>query len=232
MSLSGRAGAKTVLVEADDRAAPVRGRRGEDPPAAAEARRRLENGTRQPPAGRPVLRAQSRWSRPAGTARRRCSRSGPTRDDRPFAWVSLDRRDNDPVVLLRHVAAAINEIIPVDPRLLDALAAPGASIWTTVLPRVAALVAAADDCVLVLDDTHEVQRAGLGRGARDPGRARSRRLDARPLEPRRVRRSSRGCAAQALCSRSAPPTWRSRGARRSSCCAARAHASRTRRSPS
>ena len=46
------------------------------------------------------------------------------RDDRSFAWVSLDRRDNDPVVLLRHIAAAINEIMPVDPRLLAALASP------------------------------------------------------------------------------------------------------------
>lgn len=78
------------------------------------------------------------------------------RDDRSFAWVSLDRRDNDPVVLLRHIAAALDEIVPVDPRLLAALASPGVSIWTTVVPRIAALIAAAEDCVLVLDDTHEV----------------------------------------------------------------------------
>src|SRR4029077_4783594 len=78
------------------------------------------------------------------------------RDERPFAWISLDRRDNDPVVLLRHIVASVNEIILVDPRLLDALAAPCDSIWSSVVPRVAALVAAAEDCVLVLDDTHEI----------------------------------------------------------------------------
>jgi len=30
------------------------------------------------------------------------------RDDRAFAWVSLDERDNDPIVLMRHVAAALD----------------------------------------------------------------------------------------------------------------------------
>ena len=156
MSLSGRAGAKTVLVEADDAglpfgvvAAKIR------PPLlrpGAVSRTALVNRLR---AGR-SSRAVSVVA-PGGYGKTTLLGQWAARDDRPFAWISVDRRDNDPVVLLRHVAAAINEIIPVDPRLLDALVAPNASIWTSVLPRVAALVAAADDCVLVLDDTHELQ---------------------------------------------------------------------------
>jgi LuxR family maltose regulon positive regulatory protein len=78
------------------------------------------------------------------------------RDDRAFAWISLDRRDNDPLVLLRHVAAAMNEITAVDSHVLDALASPGPSIWNTLMPRIAATIAAAERYVLVLDDAHLV----------------------------------------------------------------------------
>jgi LuxR family maltose regulon positive regulatory protein len=81
------------------------------------------------------------------------------RDERPFAWVSLDRRDNDPIVLLRHIAAAIQAVAPADLRTLDALASSSASIWARVLPRVGAMLGAADRCVLVLDDTHLIQES-------------------------------------------------------------------------
>ena len=156
MSLSGRAGAKTVLVEADDPAAPfgvVAAKiRAPLPRPGAVSRTALVNRLR---AGRSA-RAVSVVA-PGGYGKTTLLAQWAARDDRPFAWVSLDRRDNDPVVLLRHVAAALNEIIPVDPRLLDALNAPNSSIWSSVLPRVAALVGEADDFVLVLDDTHEVR---------------------------------------------------------------------------
>jgi LuxR family transcriptional regulator, maltose regulon positive regulatory protein len=155
MSLSGRAGAKTVLVEADEASLPFG-------VVAAKIRPPLQ---RPGVVSRTALVNRLRAGRstrvvsvvaPGGYGKTTLLAQWAARDDRPVAWISLDRRDNDPVVFLRHVAAAINEIIPVDPLLLDALAAPIASIWTSVLPRVAALVAAADDSVLVLDDTHEV----------------------------------------------------------------------------
>jgi LuxR family transcriptional regulator, maltose regulon positive regulatory protein len=47
------------------------------------------------------------------------------------AWVSLDRRDNDPVVLLSYLAVALDRVQPIDPAVFEALAAPGVS----VLPR-------------------------------------------------------------------------------------------------
>ena len=126
MSLSGRAGAKDRPRRGRRRRAPVRRRRGEDPAAFARgpgavSRTALVNRLR---AGRSA-RAVSVVA-PGGYGKTTLLAQWAARDDRPFAWVSLDRRDNDPVVLLRHVAAAINEIIPVDPRLLDALAAPNA----------------------------------------------------------------------------------------------------------
>src|SRR4051812_2034067 len=34
---------------------------------------------------------------------------------RPSAWVSVDRHDNDPVVLLTYIAVALDRISPLDP---------------------------------------------------------------------------------------------------------------------
>ena len=47
-------------------------------------------------------------------------------DPRPFAWVALDGRDDDPVVLLRYIAAAMHRVEPVRPEVFDALSGPGA----------------------------------------------------------------------------------------------------------
>jgi LuxR family maltose regulon positive regulatory protein len=76
------------------------------------------------------------------------------RDPRPFAWVTVDESDRDPLVLLRHVAAAVNVSDPLALRVLDALVEPGHSIWTSALPRLTAAVADAGPLVIVLDDAH------------------------------------------------------------------------------
>jgi LuxR family transcriptional regulator, maltose regulon positive regulatory protein len=156
MALSGRFGMKAVLVESADRGVPF---------AVLAAKVR-------PPAPRPgqvsrtALVNRSRAARsfravsvvaPGGYGKTTLLAQWAGRDDRPFGWVSLDRRDNDPVVLLRHVVAAIDEVVAVDQRLLDELARDeGASIWAGIVPAVAALVASLQDCVLVLDDLQEV----------------------------------------------------------------------------
>ena len=46
-------------------------------------------------------------------------------DPRPFAWIALDGRDDDGVVLLRYIAAAMHRVEPVPPEVFDALAGPG-----------------------------------------------------------------------------------------------------------
>ena len=79
------------------------------------------------------------------------------RDERSFATVSLDERDNDPVVLLRYVAAALDRVEPIPASVFEALSMPGRSLWSTCIPRVcAALSAVAHPVVLVLDDLHFV----------------------------------------------------------------------------
>ena len=77
------------------------------------------------------------------------------RSRRPFAWVAIDGDDNDPIVLLKYVAAALDRVSQLDASVCDALATPGASIEGTVVPRVGAAFATMHDAaVLVLDDLH------------------------------------------------------------------------------
>jgi LuxR family maltose regulon positive regulatory protein len=77
------------------------------------------------------------------------------RDDRPFAWVTVEDEDNDPVVLLRYVTAALGGVEPVDSRVVDALMSPGPSVRSVAAPRLAAaLSSAVRPLVLVLDDVH------------------------------------------------------------------------------
>jgi LuxR family transcriptional regulator, maltose regulon positive regulatory protein len=78
-------------------------------------------------------------------------------DERPFAWVSLDERENDPVVLLTYIAAALDRIQPVPPRVFEVLSIPGAGLETIVVPRLAnALSAMTLPSVLVLDDLQKL----------------------------------------------------------------------------
>jgi LuxR family transcriptional regulator, maltose regulon positive regulatory protein len=79
-------------------------------------------------------------------------------DPRPFAWVSLDGLDDDDVLFLRYIAAAMHRVQPVAPEVFAALAGPGASIWPTGIPRVGSALAALErPMVLVLDDLHAVK---------------------------------------------------------------------------
>lgn len=82
------------------------------------------------------------------------------RDRRPFAWISVDGQDNDPVVLLTYAAAALQRLIPIDPRVFDALGSPGPAIIATAVPLLGAAMAAAGvPLVLVLDDVQHLQNA-------------------------------------------------------------------------
>jgi LuxR family maltose regulon positive regulatory protein len=78
-------------------------------------------------------------------------------DPRPFAWVALDGRDDDAMVFLRNIAAAIHRVEPVPSEVFDALSGPGGSTWSRRVPRVgSALAALGRPLVLVLDDLHTV----------------------------------------------------------------------------
>jgi LuxR family transcriptional regulator, maltose regulon positive regulatory protein len=79
-------------------------------------------------------------------------------DPRPFAWVSLDGRDDDDaVVFLRYIAAAIHRVEPIPPTVFDALSGPRASAWAMRVPHVTSAMAALEGpLVLVLDDLHAI----------------------------------------------------------------------------
>jgi LuxR family transcriptional regulator, maltose regulon positive regulatory protein len=72
-----------------------------------------------------------------------------------FAWVSVDEADNDPKVLLRYVAEALDAVQPVDGGVFDALASPASSVPGSVVPRLgSAFAAMTAPVILVLDDVH------------------------------------------------------------------------------
>ena len=143
-------------------------------------------------------------------------------DPRPFAWVALDGRDDDAVVFLRYIAAAIHRVEPLAPEVFDALVRPGRIDLVDARPAPRERAGRA--------------RATAGARARRPARGRE------PVLPRRARRAVRvrpgrladrdreqggaGAAARPLadagigCTRSA---WRISGStsRRPGCCSKR-----------
>jgi LuxR family maltose regulon positive regulatory protein len=79
-------------------------------------------------------------------------------DDRPFAWLSVDPHDNDPIVLLTHLAVALDRISPLPTEVFDALGSAGVSVPATVVPRLgSALSHLPHPVVIVLDDVHHLR---------------------------------------------------------------------------
>ena len=77
-----------------------------------------------------------------------------------FAWVSVDEADNDPKVLLRYVAEALNAVEPIGERVFDALATAASSVPGSVVPRLAsAFSSMISPVVLVLDDVHVLRNS-------------------------------------------------------------------------
>ncbi len=104
------------------------------PPPGAVSRTALVNRLRATPASVVALVA------PAGYGKTTLLAQWAGRDRRPFAWLSVDGRDDDPAVLLRNLAAALDGI-----RVQAAAADPsGVASWS----------ASDGELVLVLDDVH------------------------------------------------------------------------------
>ncbi|MGZ6576070.1 MAG: AAA family ATPase, partial [Solirubrobacteraceae bacterium] len=77
-------------------------------------------------------------------------------DPRASGWVQLGHGDNDPVVLLARVAAALERTGPVRGELLEELSRRTPRIDEVALPLLAADLGERDPFVLVLDDVHVV----------------------------------------------------------------------------
>ena len=75
----------------------------------------------------------------------------------PFAWVSLDEQDNDPVRLWRHIVEALRQVVPEEEHfganVLAGMSAAGQEFVGTTLPRlINELAELPHQVVLVLDD--------------------------------------------------------------------------------
>jgi LuxR family transcriptional regulator, maltose regulon positive regulatory protein len=94
---------------------------------------------------------------PAGYGKTTLIAQWAAKDRRPFAWVSLDHSDNDPVVLLSYVASALNDVEPIHESVFRGVAAGSDSLWSTAVPRLgSALASVTKPIVLVLDELHEL----------------------------------------------------------------------------
>ena len=78
-------------------------------------------------------------------------------ESRTAAWVSATSEDNDPIVLLTYVATALDRASRVGEGVFEALASPGASIETKILPRLGRALTRMDvPFVLAIDDFHAI----------------------------------------------------------------------------
>jgi LuxR family transcriptional regulator, maltose regulon positive regulatory protein len=92
---------------------------------------------------------------PAGYGKTTLLSQWAERNGQPFAWVSLDERDNDPTVLLTYVAEALDAVEPIDERVFDALASPGSSVPGPVVSALGfAFSSMTSPVALVLDNVH------------------------------------------------------------------------------
>ena len=64
-------------------------------------------------------------SAPAGYGKTVLAVEWARRDPRPFVWLSIDRQDNDPAVLLTYLAVGLDRVEPIDPAVLGVLASRG-----------------------------------------------------------------------------------------------------------
>jgi LuxR family maltose regulon positive regulatory protein len=62
------------------------------------------------------------------------------RHPNPTAWVSIDEYDNDPNVLVAHMAVALDRLEALDPTVFQSLRSPGAAAGDAVIPRFTAAV--------------------------------------------------------------------------------------------
>lgn len=97
---------------------------------------------------------------PAGYGKTTVLSQWDSADPRPFAWITVDDRDDDPGLLLESISTALDQIEPVDNGVFAAVRAPGPKLSSVVVPRICDAVRKRKrSFVLVLDDLHRVEDA-------------------------------------------------------------------------
>jgi ATP/maltotriose-dependent transcriptional regulator MalT len=150
------------------------------------------------------------------------------------AWVSLDHRDNDLVVLLTYITVALDRIGPIQPRVFQALASSGAGI--EVPRRLVSAMGRLGPITLVIDHFEAVTNpecldaiAALALGLPEESQLAIGSRDALPLPAARLVRkadswrsgsttsrwirTTRVCSCWRPVSNSPPRTWMSSSAR-------------------
>jgi LuxR family maltose regulon positive regulatory protein len=123
-----------------------------------------------PPAGpthsipRKALLARLRGSRkvpvvavvaPSGFGKTTLVAQWAARDRRAIAWLTIEERDNDPLVLFRYLGAALGPVCSVDPTLIKGLSPADQSSPAIVVAWLASAIGRAySPTVLVVDDAH------------------------------------------------------------------------------
>jgi ATP/maltotriose-dependent transcriptional regulator MalT len=77
--------------------------------------------------------------------------------ERPVAWVSIDDRDDDPVVLWAHIIESLRQVSSGPGRSVSPELARSASLGDTGIPRLINALAGEDEMSLVLDDFHRLR---------------------------------------------------------------------------
>jgi LuxR family maltose regulon positive regulatory protein len=95
-------------------------------------------------------------SAPAGYGKSTVAAEWARLDPRDVGWVRLGQPDNDPVVLLNHIAAALEQVGPIPEDLRDELSRQTPRIDEVALPLLAAALSECGRSILVLDDVHVI----------------------------------------------------------------------------
>lgn len=115
-------------------------------------RPRLVNRLLRSPSARLVL-----LTAPAGYSKTTCLAEWAAAEKRPFAWLTAHTRHDDSARLVASIVEVLQEIEPIDPDVLTALATPDPSIPTVGLPRLGrSLQGCGQPFVLVIDDVHAI----------------------------------------------------------------------------
>jgi LuxR family maltose regulon positive regulatory protein len=78
------------------------------------------------------------------------------RCQRTVAWLNVDHADNNPLVLLNHIAHALEQCGAVAPELFDELSTPAPRVEDVVLPEVARQLECMSPVALILDDVNQL----------------------------------------------------------------------------
>jgi LuxR family maltose regulon positive regulatory protein len=101
---------------------------------------------------------------PAGYGKSTLAIQWASRSDKPTVWISLDKSDSDPLVLLNTLAAALRHTIPTFRPPDQRITAEEPAFSHHILPRFLAAVAAVDSpLTIVVDDLHQINGAAARR---------------------------------------------------------------------